>query len=65
MFDKLNGYLLYKQAQLDVRRELAHEEGQTMVEYGLVLVAVAIAALTAYKLLGGKVGTFVNNINFT
>ena len=60
MINKLNGFLLRKQAELEVARE----EGQTMVEYGLVLVAVAIAALTAYKLLGGKVGSFVNGINF-
>ncbi len=60
MIDKLNGYLLLKQAEYEV----AKDEGQTMVEYGLVLVAVAIAALTAYELLGGRVGTFINGINF-
>jgi len=60
MFDKLNSYLLLKQAEYEVARE----EGQTMVEYGLVLVAVAIAALGAYKLLGGRVETFIDGINF-
>ena len=64
MITKLNDWLLRKQADLvSVRTE--REDGQTMVEYGLVLVAVAIAALVAYKALGTRVGGFVNNINFT
>jgi Flp pilus assembly pilin Flp len=60
MIDKLNGYLLRKQAEL----EIAQEEGQTMVEYGLVLVAVALVALVAYNALGSRVSTFINSINF-
>jgi Flp pilus assembly pilin Flp len=60
MMDKLNGYLLRKQAEL----EIAHEEGQTMVEYGLVLVAVALVALVAYNALGSRVSSFINTINF-
>jgi Flp pilus assembly pilin Flp len=63
MITKLNDWLLRKQADLvSVRTE--REDGQTMVEYGLVLVAVAIAALVAYKALGGRVSTFINNITF-
>ena len=60
MIDKLNGFLLRKQAELEVARE----EGQTMVEYGLVLVAVALVALVAYNALGNRVSTFVNTITF-
>jgi len=60
MIDKLNVYLLRKQAELDVARD----EGQTMVEYGLVLVAVALVALVAYNALGARVSTFVNGITF-
>lgn len=60
MMDKINGYLLRKQAEL----EIAREEGQTMVEYGLVLVAVALVALVAYNALGTRVSTFVDTITF-
>jgi Flp pilus assembly pilin Flp len=31
------------------------EEGQTMAEYGVVLVVITIAALSALTLLGGNV----------
>ena len=60
MIDKLNSFMLRKQAEL----EIAREEGQTMVEYGLVLVAVALVALVAYEALGARVSTFVNSITF-
>jgi len=60
MIDKLNGFLLRKQAEFEV----AQEDGQTMVEYGLVLVAVALVALVAYNALGARVSTFVNTITF-
>ncbi len=35
-----------------------------MVEYGLVLVAVALVALVAYEALGARVTTFINGITF-
>lgn len=60
MINKLNGFLLRKQAEL----EIAREEGQTMVEYGLVLVAVALVALVAYNALGTRVSSFIDTINF-
>ena len=60
MIDKLNSFMLRKQAEL----EIAREEGQTMVEYGLVLVAVALVALVAYEALGARVSTFVSSITF-
>ena len=61
MIDKLNSLMLRKQAEL----EIAREEGQTMVEYGLVLVAVALLALVAYNALGTRVAAFVDTIIFT
>ena len=63
MITKINNWMLEKQVALDVRAMEA-EEGQTMVEYGLVLVSVAIAALVAYQALGGKINTFLNSIAF-
>lgn len=38
------------------------EVGQTMVEYGLVLVAVALATLGAYQAFGAGVASLVNNV---
>ena len=38
------------------------ELGQTMVEYGFVLVAVALVALAAYQAFGGRVGALVNTV---
>jgi Flp pilus assembly pilin Flp len=64
MVTKLNNWLLRKHADM-LSMQAEREEGQTMVEYGLVLVAVALAALVAYELLGGKIGTFINGIDFS
>jgi len=38
------------------------DPGQTMVEYGLVLVAIALAAISAYQVFGGKVSALVNTV---
>jgi Flp pilus assembly pilin Flp len=38
------------------------EEGQTMAEYALILVLVAVAAIGAFKLLGGNINSKVSNI---
>ena len=39
------------------------ECGQTMVEYGFVLVAIAVAAIAAYQVFGGRVSDLVNTVN--
>jgi Flp pilus assembly pilin Flp len=39
------------------------ESGQTMVEYGFVLIAIAVAALTAFQVFGGRVSDLVNTVN--
>jgi pilus assembly protein Flp/PilA len=49
---------LYLRAQQGIRRE----EGQTMAEYALILVLVAVAAIGAFKLLGGNISSKVSNI---
>ena len=61
MMNKINNWLLNKQADLEVRKMEA-EEGQTMVEYGLVLVAVALVAYVAFTALGSGLSTFIGNI---
>ncbi len=63
MITKINNWMIEKQVALEVRKMEA-EDGQTMVEYGLVLVAVAVAAFAAYGLLGGKLTALINGINF-
>ena len=41
-----------------------HESGQTMVEYGFVLVAVALVAIVAFQAFGGRVSAMVNTVNW-
>ena len=43
----------------------AREEGQGMVEYGLILAVVAVIALTAFKTLGTNVNNMVNSLATT
>jgi pilus assembly protein Flp/PilA len=38
------------------------EEGATMVEYGLLVSLIALAALTAVKLVGTNLTTLFNNV---
>jgi Flp pilus assembly pilin Flp len=38
------------------------EEGQTMAEYALILVLVAVAAIGAFKLLGTNISSKVSSI---
>lgn len=46
---------LYVQARESLR-------GQTMTEYALILAAVAVAALVAYRTLGSNVSTLASNV---
>jgi Flp pilus assembly pilin Flp len=45
-----------------LRDVLRREEGQTLVEYGLIIVCVAILAIAGLTLLGGKITTFLTEI---
>lgn len=38
------------------------EEGQTLVEYGLILALIAIAAIVALNFLGGGVTSTLSNV---
>lgn len=46
-------------------RLIKDEAGQGMVEYGLILALVAIAAIAALTLLGGNVKNMFNTVNNT
>ena len=41
----------------------AHEDGQAMVEYALILALVAVAAVAILQALGGSVSSIFNEIN--
>jgi Flp pilus assembly pilin Flp len=43
-------------------RDLRRDEGQTLVEYALILVLISIASITALGLLSGKINTVLNQI---
>lgn len=51
--------LQYVMAQLDARRS---EEGQGLVEYGLIIVLVALAVLVGLGLVGTNLNTLFNDI---
>ena len=39
------------------------EEGQTLIEYALIIVLIAIVVIAALTLLGPVIGNVFNNIN--
>jgi pilus assembly protein Flp/PilA len=49
---------LYMRLQNGLKRE----EGQTMAEYALILVLVAVAAIAAFRLLGTNISAKVSKI---
>ena len=46
-----------------VREIVRSEEGQGMVEYGLILGLIAVAAVAALLLLGPKIADMFSNAN--
>ena len=40
------------------------DDGQTMVEYGFVVMAVALLAIAAFQAFGGRVSAMVNTIQW-
>lgn len=47
----------------EIMRILKDEEGQGMVEYGLILGLIAIAAIAAIALLGPKIRDYFDSAN--
>jgi pilus assembly protein Flp/PilA len=45
-----------------LRMLFAREEGQTLTEYALILVLIAIAAIVAMGLLGNQIDAIFNQI---
>ncbi|MFA0782938.1 Flp family type IVb pilin [Fervidibacter sacchari] len=48
-----------------LRRLLKEEEGQTLVEYGLLVALIALVVIAALTVLGRKVANTFNSINAT
>jgi pilus assembly protein Flp/PilA len=46
-------------------RLLKEEEGQTLVEYALILAIIAIAVIAAMTLLRGQISTVLNSVTGT
>jgi pilus assembly protein Flp/PilA len=46
-----------------VQRSERHEEGQGMVEYGLIIAAVALAVIVALFALGPKIGSMFSSVS--
>lgn len=44
---------------------MQRREGQGMVEYGLIIAGVAVAAIVAIWAFGGKITALFNGINFS
>lgn len=44
---------------------LRDEEGQAMVEYGLIIALIAIVVIVALALLGGKIANLFNDVGQT
>ncbi len=47
---------------ITIRRRLSSERGASMVEYGLLVVLIAVAALVAVQFFGGEVSSTYSTI---
>ena len=46
-----------------VSRFVLDDEGQDMIEYGLLIGIITVAAITAIVAIGPKVGSYFGNLN--
>lgn len=46
-----------------LKRLVLEEEGQGMAEYALIVAAIAVVCIVAYRALGTKVNTTIESIN--
>ena len=44
-------------------RFVRDDEGQDLIEYGLLIGIITVAAMTAILAIGPKVGTYFSNLN--
>ena len=48
-----------------LNRFLREDEGQDLIEYGLLIGIISIAALIGIEAIGPKVGSYFSNLNAT
>jgi len=53
---------LFINLKLAVARAMSEEEGQGLTEYALILALIAIIAIAALELLGGKVTSALSTV---
>lgn len=58
----LKGWIKGQVLLQDLARRLNRQEGQTAVEYGLIVGFVALAVVAAFTLLGGRVRDSINAV---
>jgi pilus assembly protein Flp/PilA len=46
-----------------IRKMIKNNKGATAIEYGLIAALIAVAAITAVKGVGSKVGETFNNVS--
>lgn len=61
MWSNLKGFVQRCQARM-IAFELKREEGQAMVEYGLILSLVSVAAVVALATIGTDINTVFGEI---
>ena len=63
-FEKLNSYALkiYARSQ-DSSNRFAREDGQTMIEYGLIVALISIVAIITLTTVGGNINDVFNSIS--
>lgn len=62
MFAAVNQFLIGLHVRTTLARAEAEESGQTMVEYGLILALISIAAIVVMGTLAGQIGTVFGNV---
>ena len=46
-----------------ITRFVNDDAGQDLIEYGLLIGIITVAAITAIKAIGPKIGTYFNDLN--
>ena len=62
MFAAVNQFLIGLHVRTVLARTEAEESGQTMVEYGLILALISIAAIVVMGTLSSQIGVVFGNV---
>lgn len=56
---------MVSEMQTLINRLLREEQGQDLIEYGLLLGIITVVALISIQAIGPKVGSYFSNLNGT